>query len=150
MVRSAAPTLARRRAELFVVDDIDLRRMRLSGVPNGRRRSFAVRLMSAPLRRITVVEGERGLEPMALFGGRHGRMIGRLPDATGSVSMVEESTAVERRPWACWSPPWRSRRGRVLLGKWSVRAAATEPLVPDCASCGVDVTLMPVRAPNAL
>ncbi|WP_030246328.1 tyrosine-type recombinase/integrase [Streptomyces sp. NRRL S-350] len=76
-VRRAAPALARHRAELFVVDDIDLRHMRLSGVLHGRRRSFAVRLMSAPLRRITVMEGTRGLEPMALFVGRHGRMIGR-------------------------------------------------------------------------
>ncbi|MER5466804.1 recombinase XerD [Streptomyces sp. NPDC002668] len=66
-----------RRAELFVVDSVDTARMRLSGQLHGRRRSFAVAAMPAGLRRITVIEGARGLEPMALFVGRGGRMIGK-------------------------------------------------------------------------
>ncbi|MCL7369592.1 tyrosine-type recombinase/integrase [Streptomyces ardesiacus] len=63
------------REELFVVDDVDERRMRLSGRMHGRRRSFDVMAMSAPLRRIAVLEAERGLEPLALFVGRGGRML---------------------------------------------------------------------------
>ncbi|MFE3505481.1 site-specific integrase [Kitasatospora sp. NPDC059146] len=77
VVRRAARTLALRREELFVVDDIDLRQMKLSGVLHGRRRTFTIKLMDAPLRRITVRETGQGLEPMALFVGRHGRMLSR-------------------------------------------------------------------------
>ncbi|MFD4611359.1 site-specific integrase [Streptomyces sp. NPDC058440] len=76
-VRRAAKTLARRRADFFVVDDIDVRRMKLRGTLHGRRRTFTVKLMDAPLRRITMLEGDHGLEPMALFVGRHGQMLGR-------------------------------------------------------------------------
>ncbi|WP_225447910.1 site-specific integrase [Streptacidiphilus sp. P02-A3a] len=76
-VRRAARGLSRRREDLFVVTDIDTARMKLSGVLHGRRRTFKVRLMDAPLRRITVFEGDDGLESMALFVGRHGQMLGR-------------------------------------------------------------------------
>ncbi|MFD4143081.1 site-specific integrase [Streptomyces sp. NPDC058572] len=74
MVRASARNLARHRSELFVVDDVDLRRMKLAGVLEGRRRVFRVQAMPADIRRIAVVEGDRGLEPMALFVGRGGKM----------------------------------------------------------------------------
>ncbi|MEE1823780.1 site-specific integrase [Streptomyces sp. BE20] len=74
-IRKSAKTLYRHRADLFVVDNVDLRKMKVSGILEGRRRTYSVKTMKAPLRRITVVEGEHGLEPMALFVGRHGRMI---------------------------------------------------------------------------
>jgi integrase len=77
VVRRAAKSLDRCREDLFVVDDVDLRRMKLTGVLHGRRRTFTVKLMNAALRRIAVVEGDHGLEPMALFVGRHGQMLGR-------------------------------------------------------------------------
>jgi integrase len=73
-VQRAARTLWGRRAELFVVGDIDTRRMRVTGVLDGRRRSFAVREMGEDLRRRAVIEGDRGLEPMALFIGRGAKM----------------------------------------------------------------------------
>lgn len=76
-IRRAAPRLARRRAELFVVDEVDERRMRVTGRLDGRVRTFGIARMDAALRRRAVVEGEYGLEPMGLFVGRGGRMLGR-------------------------------------------------------------------------
>ncbi|MFJ5819842.1 site-specific integrase [Streptomyces sp. NPDC093108] len=74
VVRAAARTLYTRREDWFVVDDINMRQMRLGGILRGRRRSFRIEQMPAPLRRITMIEGDGGLEPMALFVGRGGRM----------------------------------------------------------------------------
>lgn len=76
-VRRWAGALARRRGELFVVDEVDTDRMRLSGRLWGRRRSFAVHLLPPSLRRIAVTEGTHGLESMALFVGRGGRMLSK-------------------------------------------------------------------------
>ncbi|MEV3929353.1 site-specific integrase [Streptomyces sp. NPDC049944] len=74
-LRKAAKNLHQQRDELFVVDDIDTRAMKVSGIQDGRRRTYRIKAMKAPLRRITVVEGDHGLESMALFVGRNGRMI---------------------------------------------------------------------------
>ncbi|MEV5331282.1 tyrosine-type recombinase/integrase [Streptomyces werraensis] len=89
-VTKSSRALWRRREELFVVDDVDERRMRLSGRLHGRRRSFNVAAMPAPLRRIAVLEADRGLEPLALFVGRGGQML--------SASRWQQvfNTAVER------------------------------------------------------
>ncbi|MGW9025384.1 recombinase XerD [Streptomyces sp. NPDC055722] len=73
-IRAAEKALWRRREELFIVDDIDLRRMKVSGTLDGRRRTFRVESMNADKRRRAVIEGDHGLEPMALFVGRGGRM----------------------------------------------------------------------------
>ena len=73
-IRKAARALARRREELFVVTDIDQRQMKVRGRLHGRARAFRVEAMTAELRRLAVVEGDHGLEPMALFVGRGGRM----------------------------------------------------------------------------
>jgi integrase len=75
VIRRSAAALARRREELFVVSDVDTAAMRLTGCLHGRRRVFRVEAMPAQVRRITVIEGSRGLEPMALFAGRGGRML---------------------------------------------------------------------------
>ncbi|MFF4433262.1 site-specific integrase [Streptomyces sp. NPDC001513] len=75
IVNAAARTLHRRRAELFVVDDINSRQGKVSGVLHGRRRTFTIKDMDVATRRIAVIEGDRGLEPMALFVGRGGRML---------------------------------------------------------------------------
>lgn len=77
MIRVSAKTLYRRRHELFLVDDVDLRQMKLRGTLHGRRRTFRVEAMSAEIRRIAVSEGDHGLEPMALFVGRGGRMLSK-------------------------------------------------------------------------
>jgi integrase len=77
IVRTAARTLAGRRDELLVVTDIDLRQMTLRGRLNGRRRTFRVQAMPTPLRRLAVVEGDHGLEPLALFIGRGGLMLSK-------------------------------------------------------------------------
>ncbi|EHR48417.1 site-specific recombinase XerD [Saccharomonospora marina XMU15] len=76
-IRRAAPALTRRGAELFVVTDIDERQMKVSGRLHGRRRTFSIEKMTAELRRIAVTEGPCGLEPMALFVGRGGRMLSK-------------------------------------------------------------------------
>ncbi|MBT2545301.1 hypothetical protein J7E99_32540 [Streptomyces sp. ISL-44] len=44
---------------------------------DGRRRTFKVAAMPAEIRRLAVVEGDRGLEAMALFIGRGGRMLSK-------------------------------------------------------------------------
>ncbi|MGH3156507.1 MAG: site-specific integrase [Streptosporangiaceae bacterium] len=75
VIRRSAAALARRREDLFVVSDVDTAAMRLTGCLHGRRRVFRVEAMPAQLRRITVMEGSGGLEPMALFAGRGGRML---------------------------------------------------------------------------
>lgn len=77
VVAASAPNLWRHRAELFAVDDVDLKQMKLRGRLNGRRRTFRVEAMPAELRRITVIEGDRGLEAMGLFVGRGGRMLSK-------------------------------------------------------------------------
>lgn len=75
IVERAAARLSRRHRELFVVDDID-DFGRLSGVLEGRRRTFTMSRMSAELRRITVRECDGGLEAMAVFLGQGGLMLG--------------------------------------------------------------------------
>lgn len=74
MIQRAAKTLWRKREELFVVKDVDIRRMRVTGVDDGRQRSYLIREMDEGLRRRAVIEGDRGLEPMALFIGRGAKM----------------------------------------------------------------------------
>jgi site-specific recombinase XerD len=73
VVHESAPGLARRGGELFVVDTIDPSRRQVSGTLDGRRRTFDWTRMAPALRRRTCLEGDRGLEPMALFVGEHGR-----------------------------------------------------------------------------
>ncbi|MET8977401.1 recombinase XerD [Streptomyces sp. NPDC004539] len=74
MVRASAKALWRRREELFIVDDINTRRMKVSGMLDGRRKTYRVEAMPAKIRRLAVVEGDHGLESMAMFVGRGGRM----------------------------------------------------------------------------
>ncbi|MFD1542794.1 hypothetical protein [Nonomuraea guangzhouensis] len=76
-IRKSARALTRRRAELFVVTDIDERNMKVRGRLDDRVRTFKVEMMSAELRRKAVIEGDHGLEPTALFVARGGRMPGK-------------------------------------------------------------------------
>ena len=75
LVTASARTLARRRRELFVVDEINHETGTVRGVLEGRRRTFAVSAMEPELRRITVRETEAGLESLAVFIGRGGQML---------------------------------------------------------------------------
>jgi integrase len=75
MIKASAKALARRRDELFVVSDIDQRGRKLKGILDGRRRTLRIEAMPAEIRRRAVFEGDKGLEPMALFVGRGGRML---------------------------------------------------------------------------
>lgn len=76
LVAASARTLARRRSELFVVDRVDHETGKLAGVLDGRRRTVAMSAMPPGLRRLTVRETDDGVEPLAVFIGRGGRMLG--------------------------------------------------------------------------
>jgi site-specific recombinase XerD len=76
LVAASARSLARRRRELFVVDRIDHETGRLQGALDGRRRTFKMPAMDPALRRITMMETGAGLEPLALFAGHGGWMLG--------------------------------------------------------------------------
>ena len=76
LVAASAKSLARRRRELFVVDQIDQETGKLRGVLDGQRRIFAIPAMEPDLRRITVQETENGLESLAVFIGYGGQMLG--------------------------------------------------------------------------
>jgi integrase len=76
LVAVSVKSLARRRVDLFVVTAIDAEQRRLSGVLGGRRRSFVMSAMGPRLRRITVRETSEGLEPLAVFVGHGGLMLG--------------------------------------------------------------------------
>lgn len=49
--------------------------MKVHGRQHGHRKTWTIKAMPIEVRRIAVIEGEHGLEPMALFVGRHGLMI---------------------------------------------------------------------------
>ena len=74
--RSIGEILGRRRQELFIVDHIDHEAGKLCGVLDGRRRTFTMSAMGPDLRRITVQENDNGLEPLAVFIGNGGQMLG--------------------------------------------------------------------------
>lgn len=76
VAEASARALAARRDELFVVTGVDAGQGRLSGVLEGRHRSFRMSAMGPRLRRITVREVEHGLESLAVFIGHGGLMLG--------------------------------------------------------------------------
>ncbi|PXX06344.1 tyrosine-type recombinase/integrase [Mycolicibacterium moriokaense] len=75
-VAASERSLARRRQDLFIVDHIDHDAGKLSGVLDGRRRTFTMSAMGPDLRRITMQENDNGLEPLAVFIGHGGQMLG--------------------------------------------------------------------------
>ncbi|UCA23009.1 MULTISPECIES: tyrosine-type recombinase/integrase [Mycobacterium] len=76
LVAASARSLARRRRELFVVDRVDHEAGKLRGVLDGQRRTFTMSAMEPDLRRITMQENENGVEPLAVFIGHGGQMLG--------------------------------------------------------------------------
>jgi integrase len=74
-VDKAQKTLKGRRDELFVVDHIAQERGRLHGVLDGRRVTRSIAEMPPGLRRNTMLDTGEGLEPLAVFLGRGGRML---------------------------------------------------------------------------
>lgn len=76
LVAASSKSLARRRRELFVVDHIDHEAGTLRGVLDGRRRTFVMSAMGPELRRISMRENEDGVEPLAVFVGHGGQMLG--------------------------------------------------------------------------
>ncbi|WP_327300217.1 hypothetical protein [Streptomyces goshikiensis] len=76
IVRKAARGLERKARDLFVVGDVDVAGGRVRGILDGVVREFEMSAMDAKLRRITVFEGEFGLEALTLFVCRGGLMPG--------------------------------------------------------------------------
>ncbi|MFJ2769558.1 hypothetical protein [Streptomyces sp. NPDC087300] len=76
IVRRAARTLERKARDLFVVDEVDVSGGWVRGVLDGVVREFEMSAMDAKMRRITVYEGEFGLEALSLFVCRGGLMPG--------------------------------------------------------------------------
>jgi integrase len=74
IVRRAARSLERKARDLFVVGEVDVADGRVKGVLDGVVREFQMSAMDAKLRRITVFEGEFGLEALTLFVCRGGLM----------------------------------------------------------------------------
>ncbi|MFH8402385.1 site-specific integrase [Streptomyces anulatus] len=74
MVAAAQRTLRRRHSDLFVVDRVETDHGRLRGRFEGRQVSWVIKDMDPELRRLCVKETGDGLEPLALFLGRGGRM----------------------------------------------------------------------------
>ena len=74
IVRAAARALERKARDLFVVTRVDVGSGHIHGTLDGVTRMFRMSAMPAKLRRITVHEGEFGLEAMTLFVCRGGRM----------------------------------------------------------------------------
>ncbi|MEU0482832.1 site-specific integrase [Streptosporangium sp. NPDC006013] len=76
IVEVSAAALARRRDEMFMVTKIDVERGRLHGRWEGRRRSFAISALDPRMRRAAMRETDAGLEPLAVFVGHGGQMLG--------------------------------------------------------------------------
>ncbi|MHA7956482.1 site-specific integrase [Streptomyces sp. L500] len=76
IVRRAACGLERKARDLFVVGEVDVAGGWVRGVLDGVVREFEMSAMDAKLRRITVHEGESGLEALSLFVCRGGLMPG--------------------------------------------------------------------------
>lgn len=76
IVRRAARTLERKACDLFVVGEVDVASGRVRGILDGVEREFQMSAMTAKQRRITVFEGEFGLEALSLFVCRGGLMPG--------------------------------------------------------------------------
>ncbi|MEU3878035.1 MULTISPECIES: hypothetical protein [Streptomyces] len=76
IVRTAARGLERRARDLFLVVEVDVAGGRIRGVLDGVVREYQMSAMPAKLRRITVFEGEYGLEALTLFVCRGGLMPG--------------------------------------------------------------------------
>lgn len=74
VVDVAQPSLAKRRADLFVVDAVQDGRGKLRGVLDGRRVTWTIAEMPPELRQITVRDTGGGLEPLAVFLGSGARM----------------------------------------------------------------------------
>lgn len=76
LTAAAATTLERRHRELFVVSRLDRESGLVHGVQDGEQHVFALAGMPPSVRRITVHEGEFGLEALAVFVCRGGLMPG--------------------------------------------------------------------------
>lgn len=76
IVRRAARGLERKARDLFVVGEVDVAGGWVRGILDGVVREFQMSAIDAKLRRITVFEGEFGLEALTLFVCRGGLMPG--------------------------------------------------------------------------
>ncbi|MDD9152599.1 tyrosine-type recombinase/integrase [Plantibacter flavus] len=74
LLRHLGDRAPKRADDVFIVEGWRTGSKRLSGYLHGRQQSFEMSAMPLDLRRKTFVQGERGLEPLALFVNSWGRM----------------------------------------------------------------------------
>lgn len=96
-VQTSARTLERQADKLYVVDFVDVEAQVVSGVYDGVRRKDEIRLLKPDLRRQMVREGDYGLESMALFVTRTGKM--------ASPSTWQKSFAQASARYRSWTDP---------------------------------------------
>lgn len=74
VVQQSARALERQATDLYVVDFVDIESQVVTGVYEGVRRKDEIRMLKPELRRLMVRDGEHGLESLALFITRTGKM----------------------------------------------------------------------------
>jgi site-specific recombinase XerD len=72
IVRRQAKMLEKKISRLYLIDRVDPIQLRVSGIFNGERQSWAISALPRQLRDIAVTDGEHGIEAMSLFLGESG------------------------------------------------------------------------------
>jgi integrase len=103
IVARAQRTLRRRQRDLFVVTRLEADGTRVCGTLEGRAITRAVKDLTPDQRAVTVLETGDGLEPLALFVGRGGRML--------------SFSGWDRVRWRAWDrmKGWAARDREVVL-----------------------------------
>ncbi|MFJ3921585.1 tyrosine-type recombinase/integrase [Streptomyces sp. NPDC090022] len=115
---AAARSLERRHRDLFVVSRVDVETGRIHGVLDGMQRVLSMKAMPPRLRRITVWEGEFGLEALAVFLCRGGLMPGadswkRYRHAAWRRMMAQQNPTTPKLPARRWR--WHDLRHTYAL-----------------------------------
>lgn len=106
VVRASATSLWSRRAELFIVDELDVAAGVVRGRLGGRTTRWRLHLLPPRLRQIAVIERDGGLEALGLFLGRGG-----LPISRRAWHAIFE--AASRRTLELASDDMGGRRARI-------------------------------------
>jgi integrase len=103
MVDAAQESLRARRAELFLVREVDYERGRVRGVLDGQEVIDVIKAMRPGLRAIAVRDTDGYLDPLAVFIGRGGRML--------------SPSGWDRVRWRAWDrmKAWAGERDAALM-----------------------------------
>lgn len=134
---AAARRLERRHRELFIVSRIEPETGRIHGVLEGVRHVFSMKAMPPRLRRITVQEGEFGLEALAVFLCRGGLMPGadswkRYRHAAWRRMVAAANATTPRLPARRWR--WHDLRHTYALQLLTYLEQQMDGAEPDPAA----------------